>query len=592
MKKSFTYIMACLAAVMLLSACGGARLTGSSPSSSEAASRRLSALSHNDSLRFKVYFFEAVSRHLNGEPAAAYDLLRHCLDINPNAAEAYYMMSFYDGVLHGDTAALEDIKKASELSPDNDTYLDELGKRYYNIEDYDKAIKAYEKLADNEPDNADVLNRLLALYQRTFNYDKMIDVINRKETLEGPSEELTIAKMLIYSDQGKKDKEFNELKSMADKYPNDMNYKVMMGNWLLQNDRVEEAGRQYREVMAFDPGNIPAKMSMIDFYRKIGQTQQADSLQEVLLVDPKTSVADKLSIMRQVVVENEKPEGDSSKVIDLFRRILAKPQETSDMAELYAHYLTLKDMPKDSIISAFENVLRIAPDNNGSRMRLLQMFWADKDFDCVIECARQGIDYSPDQMFYYYFVGVAYIQKDDNDSALDALLKGVSQKTTDSDVSLVSDMYGLMGDLYYEKKLEEKAYAAYDSCLQLNADNYGCLNNYAYYLSMSGRELEKAAQMSFRTVQAEPDNSTFLDTYAWILFLQKKYGDARQYIDMAVDNDTTKSSVILEHAGDIHAVAGDIDSALKYWNEALQAGSDNDKAIRRKIKLRKYVEDK
>ena len=108
---------------------------------------------------------------------------------------------------------------------------------------------------------------------------------------------------------------------------------------------------------------------------------------------------------------------------------------------------------------------------------------------------------------------------------------------------------------------------------------------------MEGKQLEKAAQMSYRTVQAEPDNSTFLDTYAWILFRQKKYADALQYIDMAVDNDTTGSAVIIEHAGDIHAVNGDIEGALKHWNEALEAGSANGKAIRRKIKEKKYVED-
>lgn len=96
--------------------------------------------------------------------------------------------------------------------------------------------------------------------------------------------------------------------------------------------------------------------------------------------------------------------------------------------------------------------------------------------------------------------------------------------------------------------------------------------------------------MSYRTVQAEPDNSTFLDTYAWILFMQKKYAEALQYIDMAVKNDTTKSAVIIEHAGDIHAVNGDIDGAVKYWNEALKAGAENETVLRRKIKLRKYVE--
>ena len=167
------------------------------------------------------------------------------------------------------------------------------------------------------------------------------------------------------------------------------------------------------------------------------------------------------------------------------------------------------------------------------------------------------------------------------------LRKGVGQASEESSASLVSDFYAIMGDILHDKGFAKEAYAAYDSCLQWKDDNLGCLNNYAYYLSEENVQLDKAAQMSYRTVQAEPDNSTFLDTYAWILFKQKKYAEAMQYIDMAVASDTTNSAVITEHAGDIHAMNGDIDNAVKYWQEALQTGSANDKALRRKIKLKK-----
>ena len=253
--------------------------------------------------------------------------------------------------------------------------------------------------------------------------------------------------------------------------------------------------------------------------------------------------------------------------------------------------MTLKNMPQDSISKVLETVLAISPDNAGARLQLIQAEWNEQDFDRVAELSRQAIDYNPEEMAFYYFLGLAYVQKDDDDSALEALRRGVSQINQQSNKDLVSDFYAIMGDILHDKKLDEEAYAAYDSCLQWKDDNYGCLNNYAYYLSEENRELAKAEQMSYRTVQAEPDNPTFLDTYAWILFKRKKYAEAMQYINMAVDNDTTKSAVITEHAGDIHAVNGDIDGAIKFWQQALEAGSENDKAIRRKIKLKKYVEE-
>lgn len=573
-----------------MAGCGSKDTVAPRVGASSVPERRLPAVSHNDSLRFKMYYYEAVRQQISGNYAAAYDLLRHCLGINPNAAEAYFMLSFYDGILKGDTVALADVKKASELNPSNNAYLERLGVGYLSINDIAEATKAYEKLSLNSPERSDVLDILAQLYGKQKDYDKMLDVLNRMEALEGASEDLTLAKMRVYSLQGKKQEEYDELKAMSEKHPNDMNYRVMMGNWLLQNGKADEAYGQYLDVLRAEPENIMARMSMIDYYRTSGQVQRADSLQEVMLVSPKTPVDGKMALMRQVVADNEKNGGDSTKVLNLFKRILKEPQETSDMAQLYAAYMTLKNMPQDSISKVLESVLAISPDNVAARLQLIQAEWNKQDFDRVIELSRQALDYNPDELAFYYFLGFAYIQKDDDDSALDVLRRGVSQINDQSNPSLVSDFYAIMGDILHDKGDAQGAYAAYDSCLQWKDDNYGCLNNYAYYLSVENKELDKAAQMSYRTVQAEPDNSTYLDTYAWILFQQKKYGEALQYIDMAVDNDTTTSAVIIEHAGDIHAMNGDIDGAMQYWNEALKAGPENETILRRKIKLRKYVE--
>ena len=587
----FLHIVVCLSAAVAISGCGVSGGVSRRLAGVERSARPVPGISHNDSLRFKMYYYEGVRQQVDGNYAAAYDLFRHCLGINPNAAEAYFMLSSYEEVLHGDSAALVYVKKASELSPGNNAYLERLATGYLMTSDVDEAVKAYEKLAANSPERADVLNILVQLYGQQKDYDRMLDVLQRMEALEGDSEDLTLAKMRAYSLQGKKQEEFEALKAMSDKHPNDLNYRVMTGNWLLQNGKPDEAYAEYLGVLAVDPENLMAKMSMIDYYRTSGQPLRADSLQEALLVNPKTPVENKVSLMRQVVADSEDTGGDSTEVLNIFGKILSQPQETSDIAEMYAAYMTLKRMPQDTISKALENVLAISPDNSAARFQLLQIVWSEQDYDRVVELSRQGLDYNPDEMVFYYFLGLAYIQKDDDDSALDVFRRGVSQIDDQSSPALVSDFYSIMGDILHDKGYADEAYAAYDSCLQWKDDNLGCLNNYAYYLSVEGKQLEKAAQMSYRTVQAEPDNSTFLDTYAWILFRQKKYADALQYIDMAVDNDTTGSAVIIEHAGDIHAVNGDIEGALKYWNEALEAGSANGKAIRRKIKEKKYVED-
>jgi Tfp pilus assembly protein PilF len=149
-----------------------------------------------------------------------------------------------------------------------------------------------------------------------------------------------------------------------------------------------------------------------------------------------------------------------------------------------------------------------------------------------------------------------------------------------------------MGDILHQKGLAEEAFAAYDSCLQWKDDNIGCLNNYAYYLSERGEQLDKAEVMSYKTVKAEPKNSTYLDTYAWILFMQERYSEAKIYIEQALQNldDSLNNEVIIEHAGDIYALNEDIDRALDLWRDA-QTKKPEDQLLLRKIKQKKYLRE-
>ena len=119
-------------------------------------------------------------------------------------------------------------------------------------------------------------------------------------------------------------------------------------------------------------------------------------------------------------------------------------------------------------------------------------------------------------------------------------------------------------------------------------DNIGCLNNYAYYLSLLGERLDEAERMSYRTVKAEPENATYLDTYAWILFRQQRYSEAKIYIEQALRSDSLIDGVVKEHAGDIFALNGDIDRAMELWQQAQTDDPDN-KILRRKIKRKKYL---
>mgnify|MGYP004458917901 FL=1 len=586
------YILA-VAAAALLAACGtgrtGTKVTARGGSASVPKETTVGdTLDYNTKLRLRYFYEEAANQQALGKYDVAYELLQHCKNIAPDAAEVYFALSSYDRDLNSNAMAINDIKRAAELSPENSTYQEQLAMTYIATKDYPNAIKAYEKLYSSNPDRTDVLEILLSLYGQKKDYANMLATVDRMVSADGESEQTVLTRMHIYSLQGKKKEEFNTLKRFVDRYPNDMSYQVMMSNWLLQNGEKQKAFDILQKVQKTDPQNVQAKLSMIDYYRAENLDSIARKMEEGLLTNPHTSTDTKASIIRSVIANNEASGGDSTKVLSLFRNILAGKQENADLAELYVAYLSLKKMPEDSIVGGLKRILEIAPDNKGARIELLRTLWGKIGNDEIIEISKPGVEYNPDEMAFYYFLGFAYIQKDDDDNAFDIFRKGVAQATDSSEPSLVSDMYSYIGDIYHQRGQIEEAYAAFDSCLQWKEDNVECMNNYAYFISVDGGDLSRAEQMSYKTIKAQPTNSLYLDTYAWVLFQEKRYAEAQIYIEQAVANDSTNSYVQLEHAGDIYIMLGETDKAIDYWRRAIQAGGDA-KAIERKIRQKKYI---
>lgn len=543
-----------------------------------------------DSLQSYNYFFlEGVRQQEMGNLTAAFDLLRHARDLNPNAPEVYYLLAPYYVDLKDDTRSRAYYERAATLDPENSSYIEKLGQLYVSQKDYPNAINAYEKLYALNKARVDVLQILYQLYGSQNEFQQMINVLNRIEVLEGSSEQISLSKMQIYEQMGEKRKEYDELKSLVDSHPLDLNYKVMFGNWLLQNGKKKEAVKLYRNVLKEEPTNALAKLSLLDYYRTIGDQATVDVITQELLRSPKTEKETKIALLRQVISSNQQANvSDSAEVMKLFSQALSVPQTDADILMMKAAYMSLKKMPKAEINRVYEQAIDVEPDNSRARIALIQNIWDTGDYDKVIAICRPAQEYNPEEMVFYYFQGMAQYQKHENDAALQTFRKGVSQIKADSNPDVVSDFYALMGEILHEKGRLAESFQAYDSCLQWKPDNIAAMNNYAYYLSEANKDLPKAEQLSYKTIKAEPNNSTFLDTYAWILFRQKRYEEAKIYIDQAIRSDSTLTGVVKEHAGDIYAMTGDIDKALEFWQQSLKGGNQS-AVLKKKIQLKKYV---
>ena len=597
-EKPMKYIYLLIFILPLFFSCG--TLNQKKQRADKAVSELKAPLTYEQRRKFDYYFLEAVRMKQKGEYDAAFKLYEHCLDIYPQSAAVLYEISQFYMFLGQEAKGEEALKQASRSDEGNFWYKQTLASYYQSKQNWLKAISVYEDMAHIFPSRLEPLLSLADLYGRTKSYDNLVATLDRIEELDGKSEQLSMEKFRAYLQLDNMEKAFSEIQSLVDEYPYDMRYRTVLGDVYLSNDRNDEALKVYQDILKEEPDYAPAMVSLASYYQKTGQDSLYAVQLDSILVNENVDTKLKLDFMRQQILRSEQTDRYSTKIIRLFETILTKKQPNADVPMLYAQYLITKKMEKESV-PVLNKVLELDPENKPARLQLLSYAINKNDLDEVIRVATPAIVYNPEAMEFYYYLGLAHYQKDETDKALDVFNKGVQQINDKSDKNIASDFYSILGDLYHTKEMKAEAYAAYDSSLVYNPNNINTLNNYAYYLSVERTNLDKAEEMSFITVKAEPENATYLDTYAWILFEKGRYTEARIYIEQAMKNGGDSSQVIVEHCGDIYFKLGDKDKALEYWKKADAMGSTPEdgstprseeelKRLKRKIELEKYVE--
>ena len=577
--------------VLMLTSCGGIRSVRTAKTTAKADGASLmkeTLLSAEQQRKYDYFFLEAMRMKGKNEYDAAFGLLQHCLDINPTASSALYEISQYYMFLRQVPQGQVALEQAVAFAPDNYWYSQGLVSLYQQQNELDKAAALLEKMVTRFPSKQDPLFSLLDIYSRQEKYNDVISTLNRLEKRLGKNEQLSMEKFRIYLQMKDDKKAFQEIESLVQEYPMDMRYQVILGDVYLQNGKKQEAYDAYQKVLAVEPDNPMALFSMASYYEQTGQKELYQQQLDTLLLNKKVTSDTKISVMRQVIAENEQSSAkDSTQVIALFDRMMKQDMDDPQIPMLYSQYLLSKNMEQEAV-PVLEQVVDLDPTNKAACLMLVSAAVKKEDYKQIIKVCEPGIEATPDALELYYYLAIAYHQAEQGDSVLSVCNRALEHITPDTRKEVISDFYSIMGDIYHTKKQMTEAYAAYDSALVYNPSNIGALNNYAYYLSVERRDLDKAEEMSYKTVKAEPNNSTYLDTYAWILFEKGNYAEARIYIDNAMKNDGEKSDVIVEHCGDIYFMTGDVEGALKYWKKALEMGSES-KTLKQKIEKKKYI---
>ena len=562
---------------------------------------RLTSLSASDRARLDYIYQEATRQKLVENHSGAFDLLCHAYDICPDAPEVLYDLALYRLALRQDSLAERLFVRAAALDLQNTYYKEALASFYLQRRRTEEALPQLETLATLQPKRTDVLSQLVTIYSNLDRPADAIRTLDRIELLDGKMASVSYRKFALYKSMEKEQEAFAELESLCEEYPHEMSYRLAIGDQLLTAGRIDEAEKVYDEVRRTEPDNLGLKLSMLELYRQTEQDSLFRATRDSLLYAPKTESDTRAALLRDLISSEMKDDSiGRQRVEQAFARLdEAFPQDLA-LLQLRAAYLATYDKSNDSaFVAVMDRVNELEPANTQALFYLIQYYAEHQDFEHLENICRRAVLTHPEELLCHYFLGVALYQQDKKREALAAFRAGIVQKNEDSRPAMVADLYSVMGDILHEMGSEREAYAAYDSCLVYQDDNVQCLNNYAYYLSLQETDLDRAEEMSYRTIRLQPNNKTYLDTYAWILFMKQRYSEAKIYIDRVCPPDSADaelladpeiSGVVFEHAGDIAACNGNLDQALRFWQLAQQAGGNGLTALLpRKIKLKKYI---
>lgn len=595
--------------VILMASCGGYARNYKDPVIEEGTIRARKLLSIEQQREYDKLYLEAICQKQNDNIDAAYEILQHALEINPNASEALYEQAMIklsldarvDSILVKEGEQM--LQKAVQLEPSNPYFRATLAERWVMTGKYARAARLYQQMVNEKPKSQDVAI-LTRLYEILGDYPNAIKTLEQLETLEGANEKTTAEKFNILYESGDVARAFGMVERVSEENPQELSYRVLLGDLYLEKGYKEKAIAIYEDVATTEPHNVPVRTSLLHYYLTENDTTQFNTEFSKFLLDEKIEDDTKFSILQDVAgsILRGETKLDRGALSKHFQEVLTLPQQDSRFAELWYVYDKAAELSEEEQHLALIAVLAEAPEKVDARMELLRYYIVREDTENVTNLCLKGTQVSPDIALFYYYGGMGLAQMDRRAEAIEFLEEGTRRfaddegnPNSDVDVDILAGMYSVLADSYFDQDAADKAFAAYDCALKLKPDDIGCLNNYAYYLSKKGTKLDKALNMSKKTVDMEPNNATYLDTYAWVLFCKRQYVQARIYIDKAIDAlpkeeaEAPISATYYDHAGDIYYRCGQKAKALEHWQHARQLSDDDElsKALDKKLKTKR-----
>lgn len=544
----------------------------------------------------EFYFTEGEKHFILENYTKALIYYQKSLEINPNNATVHYKIA--QSLAQSDKQedklrALTSIDRALELEKKNKYFYLLAAELHTDLAQFDKAAQVYESMFKQLPESQEHLYELAAIYQYAGQKEEAIKVYTRAENFSGINEISSLQKTKLYFELGQNETAIREGEKLINTFPDEEQFSVAVAELVSQYGLKEKAIGYLEKFIAENKTAPSAKMLLAGLYRDTNQEDKARQLLIASFNDPDLELNSKLIVLgtynSELSQSHSKKQIDTNKekfALDLFD-ILTKLYPEQENVHVLGGDLYLTLDRKAEAQKEYLAAIRFGSTSFQVWQNLLYLDTQLEQFDNVILHSEQAMEYHPNQAMVYYFNGLANLRKKQYRDATRSFEQ--AKKLAGTNAAMINDINGMLGDAYNGLKEYEKSDNAYEEALAYNENNENVLNNYSFYLAVRKANLEKAEKMSSQLIRNNPNNPTYLDTYAWVLFAREKYRDARKAIERAISAGTA-SATYFEHYGDILYKLGDVDSAVKQWEKARNMLTTIPEILNKKIANRTIYE--
>lgn len=554
--------------------------------SEEVKKQKKGSLSEADSMQVQFLFLNGLKEKTLGNTEAAIEYFRRCLNIDINNHAAMYELGRLYFTLNDNSEAIFLFTKASELNPQNEWYLISLANAFEQANNYKEASRQYEKLIRLKPENLEYYFDYASMFLFEGRFEEAIKVYEEIQQKIGLNEDVSIQKEKIWLRLGKVDKAIAEIQALIDYKPKEIRYLILLGEIYMANTMSDKAYEIYQKALLLEPDNAYVLLAIADYYRTKGDDENAFLYVKQVFRNPEVDIDRKVQILAPyfATLANDVMQKRAIELSQIL--IYVHPKEAKAHA-IYGDFLYQDKQLKEAceqyqitlqydkkVFAVWQNLIFIQAD-------LL-------DYQGMLTSTNEALTLFPNQTLLYYLNGAAYFQLKKYTEAIETYKSGLALGT--DNIALEAQLYAGLGDAYHALNKHKESDEAYEDALKTKPDETYVLNNYAYYLSLRGEQLEKAEKMSKRSNELMPNNASFQDTYGWIMYKLNRLEEAKVWIEKAITTGEAKSATVIEHYGDILFKLGAQDEALAQWKKAKEIGGSESGLLNKKISERKLYE--